>query len=84
MVPALWVTLPRAGTWAQALPGTPAAEAWRPALGDLVARPGGGAEAAASSRAGPGGGALRAGPAAPPLSADPVGLSPSKLIPTAQ
>lgn len=40
--------------------------------------------AALRSRAGPGGGAWRAGPAAPPLSAGPVALWPGELISAAQ
>lgn len=46
---------------ARALPQTPAGGTRRPILGGLVPRPGDAAETAASSQAGPGGGALRAG-----------------------
>lgn len=66
--PSPWVTFPRPGTWARPLPRIPAGGTRRPTLGVLVPRPGYTAEAAASSRAGPGGGALRAGsPGSSPL-----------------
>lgn len=53
--------LPTAWHLARALPQTPAGRARRSTLGVLVPRPGDAADTAASSQAGPGGGALRAG-----------------------
>lgn len=75
--------LPSGGTEARAL-GIPAGGTRYPALETLELRRGAGPRVAASSRAGPRGGALRAGTAAPPPSAELVGLRPGVLITAAQ
>lgn len=67
-MPPPWVTFPRPGPWVRALPQTLADGTRRPTLGGLVVRPGDAAEAAATSQAGPGGGALKGGsPGSSPL-----------------
>lgn len=60
-VPPPWASFPRPGPWARALPQTPAGGTRRPTLGGLVLRQEDAAECAATSQAGPGGGAFRAG-----------------------